>query len=120
MEFLSNTGRRLEAFNVALASRIQNCEIGGDDLDGFMVITEQSVVERALQSERADDAARFHTLVAQLNRVLQLTGHWLCASKYSYASVLASVRGELRRPVDFASTQDRVCIGRRLISHLRV
>ncbi len=120
MDFLSDTGRHLEAFNVALAGRIQNREIAGEDLDDFMVITEQRVVERALQSVHADDAARFSSVVAQLNRALQLAGHWLCSSQYSYAGVLASVSGELRRPIDFASTQDRVRIGRRLINHLRV
>jgi hypothetical protein len=118
-EFLSQTGRRLESLNVGLAARIHSSEIRAADLDAFMVITEQEAVERELRSIRDTDGARFDTLVTQLNRVLHLTGQWFCLGRCSYAGTLASI-SELRRPVDFASKEDRIHIGRRLISHLRV
>jgi hypothetical protein len=119
-EFLAETGRRLESLNVGLAARIHRFEIRVADLDAFMVITEQDAVERELQSVRDTDGARFDALVTQLNRVLHLTGQWFWPGRCAYAGTLASIRGGLRRPVDFASKEDRVHIGRRLISHLRI
>jgi hypothetical protein len=133
MNFLSKTGRSLESLNVTLADRIHNSAIRADDLDHFMVRTEQNIVERALQSERATNAARFSTVVTQINRLLQLTKFLDCGRskrqvtllqdgnipQYSYAPVLASVSYELRRPVDFASKEDRIRLGRQLINHLR-
>jgi hypothetical protein len=134
MDFLSKTGRSLESLNVTLADRIHNSAIRSDDLDHFMVLTEQNIVERALQSVRATDATRFSTVVTQINRLLQLTKHLGCGQsiragtlrqdrgipQYAYAPVLASVSYELRRPVDFASKEDRIRLGRQLINHLRV
>jgi len=134
MDFLSKTGRSLESLNVTLADRIHNSAIRADDLDHFMVLTEQNIVERALQSVRATDATRFSTVVTQINRLLQLTKHLGCSQsirtgtllrdrgvpQYAYAPVLASVSHELRRPVDFASKEDRIRLGRQLINHLRV
>jgi hypothetical protein len=141
MDFLSKTGRSLESLNVTLADRIHSRAIRADDLDHFMVLTEQDTVERALQALRATDASRFSTVVTQINRLLQLTkrlrfgqtkrqttpllssNSLFCgrakAGSYPYAPILASVSDELRRPVDFASKEDRVRLGRRLITHLR-
>jgi hypothetical protein len=124
MDFLSKTGRSLQSLNVALAAAIHTRRIRTDDLDHYMVLTEQTIVERALQAVRATDAARFSTVITQINRLLQLTEHLACgrhkSDRYTYAPVLTSVSQELRRPVDFASKEDRVQLGRRLIDHLRV
>jgi hypothetical protein len=133
MDFLSKTGRSLESLNVTLANRIHDSAIRADDLDHFMVTTEQNIVERALQSVRATDAARFSTVITQINRLLQLAKHLYCGRsdreitllndsipRYAYAPVLASVSYELRRPVDFASKEDRIRLGRQLINRLRI
>jgi hypothetical protein len=124
LDFLSKTGRSLESLNVALADRLHCREIRADDLDHFMVLTEQNIVERALQAVRATDSAVFSNVVTQLNRLLHLTEYGFCSrdgsGRYSYARAFASVRNELRRPLDFASKEDRVRLGRRLITDLRV
>ena len=124
MDFLSMTGRHLESRNVALAARIANNEIQAEDLDDLMVITEQHIVERALQVVRVTDASRFSTLVTQLNVLLQATGRFFGGydpcNRYSYASSLRALCTELHRPLDFARLDDRVRIGHQLISHLRL
>jgi hypothetical protein len=125
MDFLSRTGRSLETLNVALANHIHSCEIRADDLDHFMVLTEQNIVQRALQRMHEADTTRFVTVISQINRLLQFGAYAFCAhgrldDKHSYLDAFADLRKELRRPVDFASKEDRVRLGCQLISHLRV
>jgi hypothetical protein len=124
MDFLSRTGRSLETRNVVLADHIHSYEIRADDLDHFMVLTEQNIVQRALQRIHDADTTRFATVVTQINRLLKFAAYAFCthdrSDRYSYLGAFADLRKELRRPVDFASKEDRVRLGCRLISHLRV
>jgi hypothetical protein len=123
MDFLSMTGRRLESLNVALAARIANNEIQAEDLDDFMVLTEQRTVEWALYNVRVTDVTRFSALVTQVNRLLQATGRYFgtydTCDRHRCARALRALRVELQRPLDFSRLEDRVRIGRQLIRTLR-
>lgn len=112
-EFLTATGRNLQQLNTTLATRLQTWEIRADDLDHYMVLTEQNYMEDMLQSVRASDTARFSTVVSQLNRMLRLGGH-------SCVNPLAAICSQLPRPLNFACRDDRVHLGHSLIIHLRI
>jgi RHS repeat-associated protein len=121
--FLEGVGQKLEKLNQAEASAIQNGSLKGSNLDQQLVHTEQSAVQGQLDSLKQSDAAAYSKTITEINGSLnglvtkgleQLTG-----TDRAYAGVLAGVRKDLGRDIDFSKQSDREAIGNALINHVR-
>jgi RHS repeat-associated protein len=121
--FLEGVGQKLEKLNQAEASAIQNGSLKGSNLDQQLVHTEQSAVQGQLDSLKQSDSAAYSKTITEINGSLnglvtkgleQLTG-----TDRAYAGVLAGVRKDLGRDIDFSKQSDREAIGNALIKHVR-
>jgi RHS repeat-associated protein len=121
--FLEGVGENLQKLNESEANAIQNGSLSGPNLDQQLVHNEQSSVQGQLDSFQQSDSAGYTKAIGEINGSLngmvtqgleQLTG-----TDRAYAGVLAGVRKDLGRDIDFSKQSDREAIGNALIKHVR-
>jgi RHS repeat-associated protein len=123
--FLSTLGKDLQKMNSALASSIRSGALRGDDLDARLVHLEQSQVQESLDSLKRSDPGKYNTVIAENNKLLNrgMSSSVLSAvspaTDVAYLKVLADVRKQLGRDIDFSRQTDREAIGNALIKHIR-
>lgn len=120
---LSRAGAHLESLNVAMARRLES---GGRDrdLDHRLVAAEQRELETLLQRQVQTARPLHRCAVRQINRLLSWAGDGVlpsgrCPSVGIFSDVLARLRADLSRPLDFALLDDRIGIGLALTRELR-
>lgn len=120
--FLEGVGENLQKLNESEASAIQNGSLSGPNLDQQLVHNEQSSVQDQLNSFQQSDSAGYTRAIGEINGSLnglaakgleQLTG-----TDRAYAGVLAGVRKDLGRNIDFSKQSGREAIGNALIKHV--
>lgn len=121
--FLEGVGQNLEKLNQTEAAAIQNGTLSGPNLDQQLVHNEQSSVQTQLDAFQQSDPKAYSTAITEINGSLngmvtrgleQLKG-----TDRAYAGVLAGVRKDLGRNIDFSKQGDREAIGNALIKHIR-
>ena len=121
--FLEGVGQNLEKLNQAEAAAIQNGSLGGPNLDQQLVHNEQSSVQGQLNSFQQSDPTGYAKAIGEINGSLNspLTQNLekLSSTDSAYAGVLAGVRKDLGRNIDFSKQGDREAIGNALIKHIR-
>ena len=122
--FLEGLGQNLEKMNQAEASAIQNGSLSGPNLDQQLVHNEQSAVQNRLNNLQQSDSAAYSKTISEINRALNpgTAGQFFStrfATDKAYAGVLAEVRKNLGRDIDFSKQSDREAIGNALIKHIR-
>ena len=121
--FLEGVGQNLEKLNQTEAAAIQNGSLGGPNLDGQLVHNEQSSVQSQLNSFQQSDSAGYTKAIGEINGSLNGMAtqalQQLRGTDRAYAGVLAGVRKDLGRNIDFSKQGDREAIGNALIKHIR-
>jgi RHS repeat-associated protein len=121
--FLEGLGQNLERLNRTEASSIQQGSLSGPDLDQRLVHNEQSAVQDQLNSLRQSDPSGYSKIIGEvngaLNGLLTQALEQLSSTDRAYAGVLADVRKQLGRDIDFSRQSDREAIGNALIKHVR-
>jgi RHS repeat-associated protein len=121
--FLEGVGENLQKLNESEANAIQNGSLSGPNLDQQMVHNEQTSVQGQLDSFQQSDSSGYAKAIKEINGSLngmvtkgleQLSG-----TDRAYAGVLAGVRKDLGRNIDFSKQSDREAIGNALINHVR-
>jgi hypothetical protein len=120
---LSRAGAHLEHLNVMMAAQLESRERDGD-LDHCLVATEQTELQRLLQSHALTQRPRYLCAVRQINQLLS----WAAAGRVPlrhrpsvelFGAVVSRLQHDLGRPVDFAMLDDRIGIGLALTQTLR-
>jgi primase-polymerase (primpol)-like protein len=120
---LEGVGENLQKLNASEANAIQNGSLSGPNLDQQMVHNEQTSVQGQLVSFQQSDSSGYAKAIKEINGSLngmvtkgleQLSG-----TDRAYAGVLAGVRKDLGRNIDFSKQSDREAIGNALINHVR-
>jgi hypothetical protein len=121
--FLGSVGQNLEKLNQRQAAGIQNGTLRGANLDQQLVHNEQSSVQRQLNALQQSDPKAYRNAINQINGALNgaVAGSLqrLIGTDRAYAGVLAGVRKNLGRNIDFSKQSDREAIGNALIKHIR-
>jgi RHS repeat-associated protein len=121
--FLEGVGQRLEAFNKTQVDQIQSGKLSGPGLDQRMVHAEQTNVQRQLDNLKQADPSGYAMTIKEingaLNGIVSRGLEELAPTDRAYAQVLAGVRTDLGRDIDFSKQGDREAIGNALINHVR-
>jgi RHS repeat-associated protein len=121
--FLEGVGQNLQKLNQTEAAAIQNGSLSGPNLDGQLVHNEQSSVQGQLNSFQQSDPTGYTKAIGEINGSLNSTAtqvlEQLRGTDRAYAGVLAGVRKDLGRNIDFSKQGDREAIGNALIKHIR-
>ena len=121
--FLEGVGENLEKMNQTEAAAIQNGSLSGPNLDQQLVHNEQSSVQDQLNSFQQSDSAGYTKAIGEINGSLNGMAtqvlEQLRGTDRAYAGVLAGVRKDLGRDIDFRKQSDREAIGNALIKHVR-
>jgi hypothetical protein len=121
--FLEGIGQKLQTFNRTVVNQIESGKLSGPGLDQRIVHAEQTNVQGQLDSLKNVDPGGYAKTIKEINGSLnglvtkgleQLTG-----TDRAYAGVLAGVRKDLGRDIDFSKQSDREAIGNALINHVR-
>jgi RHS repeat-associated protein len=121
--FLEGVGENLQKLNESEAMSIQNGSLSGPNLDGQLVHNEQSSVQGQLNNFQQSDPMGYMKAIGEINGSLNSTAtkmlEQLSGTDRAYAGVLAGVRKDLGRDIDFSKQGDREAIGNALIQHVR-
>ena len=119
---LSRAGAHLEEVNLRMATQLESD--GRDrDLDRCLVAAEQQELENLLQRHALTWRPLHQCAVRQINQLLSWAGDGVfplsrCPSVAILGGVLARLRDDLCRPVDFALVDDRIGFGLALTHEL--
>ncbi|HWB85158.1 MAG TPA: RHS repeat-associated core domain-containing protein [Bryobacteraceae bacterium] len=120
-----NIGQDLEQLNSRTVEDVRNGSLAGPNLDARLVHTEQTEVQKQLDSLNKSDPAAYAKTISEINGVLNPTGvgaktaSSLFPTDRAFGGVLDSVRRTLGRNIDFSKQSDREAIGNALINHIR-
>jgi hypothetical protein len=121
--FLSEAGAALEIANQAFIREI-NRQDPATSLDHVLVCAEQDRLQQCVQAWQAMHPHEWQVVRLELNRLLNdrcavaIFSH-LGKGNGKVCGVLGEVRRQLGAKIDFAVRNHRVCIGARLIEHIR-
>ena len=121
---LEGIGRTLQAFNEGESHLVASGALGsGPALDRQLVHNEQTVVQGALNGLKESDSKGYDKAIGEINTALNGLAskglQELAPSDRMYASILAGVRKDLGRNIDFAKQGDREAIGNAVAQALR-
>jgi hypothetical protein len=119
-----NIGQDLEQLNSRTVEDIRNGSLAGPNLDARMVHTEQTEVQKQLDSLNKSDPTAYTKTISEINGVLNPSGvkagiATIFPTDKAFGGVLDSVRKNLGRNIDFSKQGDREAIGNALIQHIR-
>jgi RHS repeat-associated protein len=121
--FLEGVGQKLETLNQRESSEIQAGSLGGPNLDQRLVHNEQSAVQDQLNGLKQSNPKAYTKTIGEINGSLNGIAtkglQQLSGTDRAYAGVLAEVRKDLGRNIDFSRQSDREAIGNALIKHIR-
>jgi len=119
--FSNNLSAKLEAFNLNQAVAIVTGKLFNNSSkeanDRAFVRAEQTIVQKALDSLRKADSHTFGKVVGEINGVLN--GSDVRKTNPGFANILAKVKTELGRAIDFGNQGDRELIGNTTIEEER-
>lgn len=131
-DFLENTGEALLKVNQQAVSQVINGELSGSgaELDSKLVHIEQNAVQKGLNDLQSNNPAAYGTAVSEINGLLNgksslaanvgaAIGGAVLSTDGAYANVVAGVRSNLGRDINFANQGDREAIGNALAQHVR-
>lgn len=105
--FLEGVGQKLKTFNKTQVDQIHSGKLSGPGLDQRMVHAEQTNVQGQLHSLKQADPGGYATTIKEINGALNgNVSRWLeelAPIDRAYAQVLAGVRKDLGRDIDFSS-----------------
>ena len=121
--FLEGVGQQLAAFNQKQVTQIESGKLSGPGLDQKMVHLEQTNVQGQLDALRKADPSGYAKAIKEINGALNGTVskglQQIASTDRAYAQVLAGVRENLGRDIDFSNQADREAIGNALINHIK-
>jgi RHS repeat-associated protein len=121
--FLEGMGQKLEKLNQTESNQIQAGTLSGPNLDQQMVHNEQSAVQGQLNDLKQSNPAAYTKTIGEINGALNgITAkglQQLSGTDRAFAGVLAGVRKDLGRNIDFSKQSDREALGNALIKHIR-
>lgn len=122
--FMSNLSGSLEAMNMRMARGLESGSISGAGLDQRFIRAEQNMVQGHLNSLMESNPAAYRSMISEVNGLLNPRGAMTGAANFYatdrvYQGVLAGVREQLGRDIDFSIQSDREAIGAALVGKLR-
>jgi RHS repeat-associated protein len=121
---LEGIGRTLQAFNEGESHLVATGALGsGPALDSQLVHNEQGVVQGVLNGLQTSDLAGYNKAIGEINGSLNGLAtralEEIAPSDRAYAGILAGVRKDLGRDINFANQSDREAIGNAQVQALR-
>lgn len=121
---LEGIGRTLQAFNEGESHLVATGALGsGPALDSQLVHNEQGVVQGVLDNLQKSDLAGYSKAIGEINGSLNGLAtralEQIAPSDRAYAGILAGVRKDLGRDINFANRSDREAIGNAQVQALR-
>jgi len=117
--YLGTLSSSLESANHRMFGDLGNIRMNGTALDRTLVSREQSIVQRHLDTWKADDPARYQRMIGEVNGLLNSDQSSPFNSDRAYMQVLSGVRNSLGEKINFEKQSHREAIGNALTKHIR-